>query len=86
MPTGQRNLLGQVYRCPVCGAEASVIRSAPGALAPRCCNTAMRLLSEAHATYFCPVCGSECMVIRQGSAAPEPRCCNRPMLRRKLAA
>ncbi|MBM4041123.1 MAG: hypothetical protein FJ290_21695 [Planctomycetes bacterium] len=86
MSPQQRNLIGQVYRCPVCGAELSVIRSALGALAPRCCNTAMLLLPERHATYVCPVCGSELMVIREGAGPLTPRCCNTPMVRRRQAA
>jgi desulfoferrodoxin-like iron-binding protein len=82
----KRNLTGQVYRCPVCGAEVSVIRCGEGDLAPRCCNQAMALLPERHVTYFCPVCGSEIMVIRQGVGPLAPRCCNRPMVARGLAA
>ncbi|HUT36621.1 MAG TPA: hypothetical protein VNE39_24240 [Planctomycetota bacterium] len=86
MSPQQRNLTGQVYRCPVCGAELSVIRRAQGALAPRCCNTAMLLLPEPHATYLCPVCGAELMVILEGAGPLAPRCCNTPMIRRKRAA
>ncbi len=86
MATQQYNRTGQVWRCPVCGAEVSVIRAGRGALAPRCCNRPMELLARRHATYCCPICGSEVMVIREGSNAPEPRCCNRAMLRRRLAA
>ena len=86
MSPQQRNLTGQVYRCPVCGAEASVIRGGLGALAPRCCNTAMELLAEPHTTYVCPICGSELMVIRDGIGPLTPRCCNRPMVPRRRAA
>ena len=86
MPMTQQNLVGQVFRCPVCGAEVSVIRGAQGALAPRCCNCAMLLLPQRHATYVCPLCGSQVMVIRTGTGELAPRCCNRPMVRRKVAA
>ena len=86
MPPEQSNLLGQVYRCPVCGAEVSVVRGALGALAPRCCNRQMLLLTQRHATYACPVCGSELMVIREGAGPLAPRCCNTPMICRRRAA
>ena len=86
MSPQQRNRIGQVYRCPVCGAELSVMRTATGDLAPRCCNTAMLLLPERHATYVCPVCGSGLMVIREGAGPLTPRCCNTPMIRRQVAA
>ncbi len=86
MAQAQYNKTGQAYRCPVCGAEVSVIRAGAGALAPRCCNRQMVLLQRLHATYVCPVCGSEVIVIREGSTMPAPRCCNRPMVRRALAA
>ena len=86
MSPQQRNVTGQVYRCPVCGAELSVVRGALGALAPRCCNTAMLLLPELHATYVCPLCGAELMLIREGAGPLTPRCCNTPMIPRKRAA
>ncbi len=86
MPALRRNVTGQVYCCPVCGAELSVVRGAFGALAPRCCNTAMLLLPERHTTYVCPVCGAELMAIRDGAGPLAPRCCNTPMVRRRHAA
>jgi len=100
MPAPQRNLVGQVYRCLVCGAEVSVIRRGEGPLAPRCCNRPMSLLPQRHTWFVCPVCGSEVMVIRGGPGDPKypressaissdtlaPRCCNRPMIARKAAA
>ncbi len=80
------NLLGQVYRCPVCGAEVSVIRGGEGELAPRCCNQPMKLLARRHEVYYCPVCGAEVMVLRHGAGELAPRCCNRAMVCRGLAA
>jgi desulfoferrodoxin-like iron-binding protein len=86
MTTSPQNLVGQVFRCPICGAEVSVIRSADGKLAPRCCNQPMELLSTHHESFRCPVCGAEIMVIRRGRGALTPRCCNEPMVAREVAA
>ena len=41
------NALGQVYRCPVCGAEIVVVRQGHGALAPQCCNEPMSVVQTA---------------------------------------
>ncbi|MFP4056437.1 MAG: hypothetical protein ACLF0G_06175 [Candidatus Brocadiia bacterium] len=84
-PPGQ-NTIGQVYRCLVCGAEVSVVNSAQGALAPRCCNEPMTLLPQVHRTCYCEVCGAEIMVLNEGAGHLAPRCCNRPMTWRRLAA
>ena len=80
------NVVGQVYRCEVCGAEVSVVRPGRGPLAPRCCNEPMKLLPTLHLTWYCPVCGAETMVIRLGGGELTPRCCNRPMIARQAAA
>ncbi len=73
------NTLGQVYRCPVCGAELTVIQATRGELAPRCCNQPMALLPRLRRAYRCPVCGAEIVVVRQGHGALAPQCCNEPM-------
>jgi len=75
----QHNSVGQVYRCPVCGAEVSVIADGEGALAPRCCNRDMRLRPNRHDAYVCPVCGAEVMVLKESVGALTPFCCNEPM-------
>ena len=77
---------GQVYRCPVCGAEVSVIARGDGSLAPRCCNRTMALLSIRHDSYYCPVCGSEIMVLKRGTGDLVPVCCNQEMDLRAAAA
>ena len=82
MSTAQRNTLGQVYHCEVCGAEVSVVKGGVGALAPRCCNEPMRLLPRRQTSLFCPVCGAELLVLSDGPGALAPRCCNQPMVRR----
>jgi competence CoiA-like predicted nuclease len=74
------NGLGRVYRCPVCGAELSVIRSGNGNLAPHCCNVKMELINNrTNPVYYCKVCGSELMVINEKNGALEPICCNQIM-------
>jgi desulfoferrodoxin-like iron-binding protein len=70
---------GRVYRCPVCGAELTVLVTADGAFEPRCCNTAMRPLSRTLTFYRCPVCGAEVAVLVEGTGQFEPRCCNTAM-------
>jgi len=70
--------LGQVYRCPVCGAEVLVINAASGALDPYCCNVPMEPVRRVP-IFRCPVCGAEVAVLRQGETAPELACCGRPM-------
>jgi len=79
MPPEARNLPGQVYRCPVCGAEVAVICPGTGPLAPRCCNRFMERLPKPYTIYECPICGSAVMVIHVGAGSPAPRCCNVPM-------
>ncbi len=73
------NRRGRVYRCPICGAELSVIRGGEGVLAPVCCNTRMELLGRSNTVYRCSICGSELMVIKDGGGKPEPVCCNEKM-------
>ncbi|HBO83737.1 MAG: hypothetical protein A2073_03965 [Deltaproteobacteria bacterium GWC2_42_11] len=74
-------LKGQVYFCPVCGAEVSVIRAGNGNLAPVCCNTEMILKAVLNPVYYCSVCRSEVMVICGNEDNLEPKCCNRIMKR-----
>ncbi|HKZ46737.1 MAG TPA: hypothetical protein VJ202_05080 [Thermodesulfobacteriota bacterium] len=70
--------LGRVYRCPVCGAELSVIRGGKGSLLPVCCNTEMVQLKTINHVYVCSVCGGELMVIKGGENL-QPICCNKKM-------
>ena len=74
--------LGTVYRCPVCGAEVSLIRGGTGVLAPICCNVAMEATGRTNPAYFCTECGSEIMVVAGEPDNLEPVCCNKPMSRR----
>jgi competence CoiA-like predicted nuclease len=70
---------GAVYRCPVCGAELSVVRRTAGVQAHLCCNTEMVLTSRVNPTYFCSVCGTELMLIKGKGKRFSPVCCNEPM-------
>lgn len=70
--------LGRVYRCPVCGAELSVIRGGRGRLRPVCCNTEMVQLKITNHVYVCSICGSELMIIKGGENL-QPICCNKKM-------
>lgn len=78
IPVKDKNILGQVYRCPVCGAELSVIKGGRGQLKPICCNKEMAALEVINSVYVCSVCHSELMVIRDGDNL-EPICCNKKM-------
>jgi len=74
-----KNILGQTYFCPVCGAEISLIRSGKGKLSPVCCERPMVLVEKINRVYFCPVCGSQIMLVRSGSDNLTPVCCHVPM-------
>ena len=71
-------VLGQVYRCPVCGVEVMVINAQTGALDLRCCSRPMEPVRRVP-VYRCPVCGAVVAVLRRGETAPELVCCGRPM-------
>ena len=77
---------GRVYRCPVCGAELTVIYSGTGRLGAICCNRPMELLGQVSPIYRCPLCGAELTVINQGPTDRlAPVCCNCPMELRRAA-
>ena len=67
---------GQVYRCPVCGAEILVLARRFGVFTPRCCNEDMVRLSHRLTFYVCPVCAAEIAVVNKGTGVFAPRCCN----------
>ncbi len=76
------NKIGSVYRCPVCGAEVSVMRHGGGSLGPFCCNVAMELTDQINLIFRCPLCGSELMVIKDTEEGGlEPYCCDNPMMK-----
>ena len=70
---------GDVYKCPVCGAELSLVRVVGKGPTPRCCNTEMELTGRVNPVLVCPVCGCELMVIRGEVSSIAPRCCNTSM-------
>lgn len=76
------NAVGHVYRCPVCGAELSIIASGSGKLEPICCNRKMELKDRINPVYFCSACGSGLMLIVDKDGKLEPLCCNQKMNRK----
>ncbi|MBI5048836.1 MAG: hypothetical protein HZB54_07810 [Deltaproteobacteria bacterium] len=74
-----KNMIGHVYRCHICGAEVSVIKGSNGRLKPVCCNTEMIMLKTINAVYVCSVCFSEIMVIKDNTKNLQPSCCNNKM-------
>lgn len=80
--TSGRNMLGQVYRCSVCGAELSVIKEGNGNLQPICCNKKMVKLKIINTVYVCSVCFSELMVIKGDAKSLQPICCNKKMIKK----
>ena len=52
-----------VYRCPICGAEVTVLGESKGDFHPRCCGKAMALLARQTTVFFCPQCGAQIMVV-----------------------
>ncbi len=76
----KKSTKGMVYRCPVCGAELTVLGDATGEFDPRCCDCAMESQDERVAFYVCPQCGAEIAVLKEGEGEFLPRCCDSPML------
>lgn len=73
--------LGSVYRCPVCGAEVSVIRHGKGSLGPVCCDEAMELADQINTIFRCTLCATEIMTIKEEPEATlEPFCCDKLMV------
>jgi predicted RNA-binding Zn-ribbon protein involved in translation (DUF1610 family) len=76
------NKLGSVYRCPVCGAEVSIMRHGEGSLGPYCCNVAMELTDQINLIFRCPLCGTEIMAIKETEVGKlEPYCCDNLMMK-----
>jgi desulfoferrodoxin-like iron-binding protein len=76
------NKLGSVYRCPICGAEVSVMRHGEGHLGPYCCNEPMELTDRINLVYRCSMCGTEVMAIKEADEGRlEPYCCDTLMMK-----
>jgi DNA-directed RNA polymerase subunit RPC12/RpoP len=69
-----------VYRCPICGAEVTVLGEPKGHFSPRCCGKDMALLARRVRIYFCPQCGAQVMLVTPGQGDFQPRCCGLDML------
>ena len=80
--TSGKNILGQVYRCSVCGAELSVIKGGSGNLQPICCNKEMIRIQTINTVYVCSVCFSELMAIKGDAKNLQPICCNKRMIKK----
>ena len=79
--SGQQAVMqGQVFVCPNCGAEVTLVRVGGRLPTPRCCNRQMTLRQRPAQVFYCPNCGAEVAIIREGGCVPTPRCCNRLML------
>ena len=75
---------GAVFRCPVCGAELTMLSpNTGGKCRLRCCNTDMEQLQHNVIFYVCPVCGAEIGVLNQSHGHFEPRCCDTEMVVRQ---
>ncbi len=75
-----KNILGQTYICPVCGAEVSVVRGGDGEMVLVCCERPMVLHKTINKVYYCPSCGAQIMLVKSGSDNLAPACCHIPML------
>ena len=77
---------GRVYRCPICGAEITVLAHQVGDdFKPRCCNRPMMREQRQVVFYRCPVCGAEIGALRPHGPDFNPRCCNRDMIMEEAA-
>lgn len=74
--------LGTVYRCPICGAEVTVVVGRIGHFTPVCCNVAMLPKRDRAPVYYCPRCGAQIAVLHRTQGQFEPVCCAIPMVRR----
>ena len=74
--------LGRIYRCPVCGAKAIVIRASSAALDLHCCNVPMVTKGEPNDVYHCAVCGAEVAVLKEKGEGLDLVCCHVPMVLR----
>ena len=78
-------LRGNVYRCPICGAEVAVLAHKCGDFHPVCCNVEMVLLESTLIFYVCPHCKAEvALVENKNLEAFAPRCCNVAMVQQSL--
>lgn len=74
--------LGSVYRCPVCGAEVTVVSPvACGGMRLRCCDTPMEPLPGRAVFYRCPVCGAQVCLVIDGGGERRLICCHTDMQR-----
>jgi len=74
-------LRGNVYLCPICGAEVTVLAHKCGDFKPVCCNVEMVILEKILSFYVCPHCKAEVALTEiHNDKAFSPRCCNVDMV------
>ena len=77
----QEAVRGQIYRCPICRAEITVLaRMEVKDFRPHCCNTAMEIMEHNAVFYMCEVCGAEVAAVRDVPEDFRPRCCSQLMI------
>ena len=86
-----RTVLGERYVCPVCGAQATVVRAPDGScrhtnqLSLHCCNRAMVRERSVAPVWHCAVCHREAFLARGEARSLQMICCNQPMRQRPAA-
>ncbi len=78
---------GTMLRCPVCGAEITVLAwRGGGSFQPRCCNVKMELLPQKAIFFKCEICKAEIAAINDLSRSDfTPICCNRQMIKKAVS-
>lgn len=71
---------GRIFRCPICGAEVSIIAPTVGEFDPHCCGVAMEEAPRRLVFYVCPICGAEVAVVNVSAGEFSPRCCATDMV------
>ncbi len=71
---------GDVYFCPVCGAEMTVLNGKGGDMELHCCNVPMELVERNIVFFYCPDCAAEVTLLRGQEDNLDLHCCNKPMI------
>lgn len=71
---------GDVFFCPVCGAEITVLNGKGGDFYLHCCNVEMQLVDRSIVFYYCPECAAEVTMLRGEQGNLDLHCCNQPMI------
>ena len=71
---------GNVYRCPLCGAEVTVLAYKSGDFDPHCCNVEMVLTKSNVVFFYCTECAAEVTLLHGEEQRLDLHCCNKPMV------